>query len=52
MVSLRTGTPDFLRLLAGEAHPPTLMLDGRLEIRGDLAVAARIGGMFGGPSPY
>ncbi len=52
VVSLRTGTPDFLRLLAGEAHPPTLMLDGRLEIRGDLAVAARIGEMFGGPSPY
>jgi alkanesulfonate monooxygenase SsuD/methylene tetrahydromethanopterin reductase-like flavin-dependent oxidoreductase (luciferase family) len=52
VVSIRVGTADFLRLLSGQAQPPALMLDGRLEIRGDLNIAPRIGEMFGGPSPY
>jgi alkanesulfonate monooxygenase SsuD/methylene tetrahydromethanopterin reductase-like flavin-dependent oxidoreductase (luciferase family) len=52
VVSIRTGAADFLRLLSGEAQPPTLLLDGRLEIRGDVGIAPRIGEMFGGPSPY
>jgi alkanesulfonate monooxygenase SsuD/methylene tetrahydromethanopterin reductase-like flavin-dependent oxidoreductase (luciferase family) len=52
VVSLRVAAPDFLRLLTGEARPPTLALEGRLEIHGDFAVAPRIGEMFGGPSPY
>jgi hypothetical protein len=52
VVGIRTGVADFLRLVAGEAQPPALVLDGRLEINGDLAIAPRIGEMFGGPSPY
>jgi alkanesulfonate monooxygenase SsuD/methylene tetrahydromethanopterin reductase-like flavin-dependent oxidoreductase (luciferase family) len=52
VVSVRTGAADFLRLVAGEAQPPALALDGRLDIVGDLAAAPRIGEMFGGPSPY
>jgi hypothetical protein len=27
-------------------------MDGRMELEGDLRVAARLGEMFGGPSPY
>ena len=52
VVSLSAGAADFLRLVSGEAHAPTLVLDGRLQIEGDLAMAPRIGEMFGGPSPY
>ncbi|HZE31690.1 MAG TPA: SCP2 sterol-binding domain-containing protein, partial [Actinoallomurus sp.] len=52
VVGIRSGAADFLRLMAGEAQPPALALDGRLEIDGDLAIAPRIGEMFGGPSPY
>jgi alkanesulfonate monooxygenase SsuD/methylene tetrahydromethanopterin reductase-like flavin-dependent oxidoreductase (luciferase family) len=52
VVSIRTGAADFLRLVSGEAHAPTLALDGRLTIQGDLAMAPRVGEMFGGPSPY
>jgi hypothetical protein len=52
VVSIRSGVADFLRLVAGEAQPPALVLDGRLEIDGDLAITPRIGEMFGGPSPY
>jgi alkanesulfonate monooxygenase SsuD/methylene tetrahydromethanopterin reductase-like flavin-dependent oxidoreductase (luciferase family) len=52
LVTITIGAADFLRLLSGEAQPPTLMLDGRLVLDGDLATAARIGEMFGGPSPY
>lgn len=52
VVSVRTRAVDFLRLLSGQAQAPALLLDGRLEVGGDLAVAARIGEMFGAPSPY
>jgi predicted lipid carrier protein YhbT len=52
VVSLRAGAADFLRLVTGEAQPPALMLEDRLEVRGDPAMAPRIGEMFGGPSPY
>jgi alkanesulfonate monooxygenase SsuD/methylene tetrahydromethanopterin reductase-like flavin-dependent oxidoreductase (luciferase family) len=52
VVSIRTGAADFLRLVAGEAQPPALALDGRLDVVGDLAMAPRLGEMFGGPSPY
>lgn len=52
VVSIRAGAADFLRLVSGEAHAPTLALDGRLTIEGDLATAPRVGEMFGGASPY
>jgi hypothetical protein len=52
VVGIHAGAADFLRLVAGEVQAPALALDGRLEIDGDLAIAPRIGEMFGGPSPY
>jgi alkanesulfonate monooxygenase SsuD/methylene tetrahydromethanopterin reductase-like flavin-dependent oxidoreductase (luciferase family) len=52
VVSLRAGAADFLRIATGEAQPPALMLEDRLEVHGDPAMAPRIGEMFGGPSPY
>ncbi|MEV4671751.1 MULTISPECIES: SCP2 sterol-binding domain-containing protein [Actinomadura] len=45
-------TADFLRILAGDANPATLLMDGRLELRGDHDLAPRLSEMFGGPSPY
>ena len=52
VVGFRLGAADFLRLVSGEVQPTDLILDGRLEIAGDIAVAPRVGEMFGGPSPY
>jgi alkanesulfonate monooxygenase SsuD/methylene tetrahydromethanopterin reductase-like flavin-dependent oxidoreductase (luciferase family) len=52
LVGIEVGAADFLRMLTGEANPPTMLLDGKLTVRGDLALAPRIGEMFGGPSPY
>jgi alkanesulfonate monooxygenase SsuD/methylene tetrahydromethanopterin reductase-like flavin-dependent oxidoreductase (luciferase family) len=49
---IRMALPDFARVVAGELHPAAAMMDGRIDIEGDLAVAARLGEMFGGPSPY
>jgi putative sterol carrier protein len=37
----------FVRIAAGELDPARAMLDGRLEIEGDYAVAGRLGEMFG-----
>jgi putative sterol carrier protein len=51
-VRIRMALPDFARVLAGELHPVAAMMQGRIQIEGDLAVAARLGEMFGGPSPY
>jgi alkanesulfonate monooxygenase SsuD/methylene tetrahydromethanopterin reductase-like flavin-dependent oxidoreductase (luciferase family) len=48
-VTLRTTVPAFARLAAREAFPPKLLLDGTLEIEGDLALAGRLAEMFGGP---
>jgi len=52
VVSVRIGAADFLRLVTGQVRPPALAIDGRLDVRGDLAMAPRIGGMFGGSRPY
>ena len=41
---------DFLRLISGGASGPQLFLVGRLKIRGDLFLAARIQSMFAIPS--
>ncbi|MFC9976236.1 LLM class flavin-dependent oxidoreductase [Spirillospora sp. NPDC127200] len=50
--TLVAGTADFLRVLAGDANPAVLLMDGRLKVRGDIELAPRISEMFGGPSPY
>ena len=51
-VTLRAGVADFVRIATGEANPGALLLDGKLEVEGDLDLAPRLSEMFGGPSPY
>jgi|SRR5437588_8376254 len=41
---------DFLKLISGNASGPQLFLVGRLKIRGDLFLAARVQSMFTIPS--
>lgn len=40
---------DFLRVGTGEIPAPSAVLSGQLNIRGDFALALRMGDMFGGP---
>ncbi|GAA2630094.1 LLM class flavin-dependent oxidoreductase [Actinomadura fulvescens] len=51
-ITILTGTADFLRTFTGDANPASLLMDGRLKIRGNLELAPKISEMFGGPSPY
>jgi putative sterol carrier protein len=51
-LTLRIGVADFVRLAAGDADAGKLLLDGRLDIKGDFEVAARMADMFGQPSMY
>ena len=51
-VLIRMALPDFARIVSGELHPAAAMMEGKLELEGDFRVAARLGEMFGGPSPY
>ncbi|MFS2295325.1 MAG: LLM class flavin-dependent oxidoreductase [Actinomadura sp.] len=51
-LTLTVATADFLRILAGDANPASLLVDGRLRLRGDVELAPRLSEMFGGPSPY
>lgn len=45
-VSLEIGAIDFIKLITGNASGPKLFLFGRLKVRGDLLLAARLPGMF------
>jgi putative sterol carrier protein len=51
-VTMRMTVPLFARVLAREVDPAKAMLEGRLDISGDFAVAARLGEMFGEPSRW
>ncbi|WUH97913.1 LLM class flavin-dependent oxidoreductase [Spirillospora sp. NBC_00431] len=51
-LTVTMATADFLRVLAGDVNPASLLMDGRLELRGDHYLAPRLSEMFGGPSPY
>jgi alkanesulfonate monooxygenase SsuD/methylene tetrahydromethanopterin reductase-like flavin-dependent oxidoreductase (luciferase family) len=51
-LTLTMGTADFLRVLAGDANPASLLMDGRLRLHGNFELAPRLSEMFGGPSPY
>jgi alkanesulfonate monooxygenase SsuD/methylene tetrahydromethanopterin reductase-like flavin-dependent oxidoreductase (luciferase family)/putative sterol carrier protein len=46
-VTLRADVPVFVRIAAGDLDPAKAMLEGKLEIEGDFAVAGRLGEMFG-----
>lgn len=49
-VHYRIGAVDFLRLVGGNASGPELFLFGRLQVRGDLILAARMPSMFDMPT--
>ena len=51
-VTLRTTVPVFMRIAAGELNPAKAILDEDLLIEGDFQVAAKLGEMFGGESPW
>jgi alkanesulfonate monooxygenase SsuD/methylene tetrahydromethanopterin reductase-like flavin-dependent oxidoreductase (luciferase family)/putative sterol carrier protein len=51
-VTLRARVPVFVRIAAGQLDPALAMLDGRLELEGDFAVAGRLGEMFGEDPRY
>jgi alkanesulfonate monooxygenase SsuD/methylene tetrahydromethanopterin reductase-like flavin-dependent oxidoreductase (luciferase family) len=51
-VRLHIGVADFMRLMAGEANGAVLLLEGKIQLDGDLGLAPRLTEMFGGPSPY
>jgi len=50
-VTLRTNVPDFVRMVAREAFPPRLLMEGALVIEGDYALAGRLPEMFGAEIP-
>lgn len=52
VLTLEVRTADFLRVLAGDANPAKLIMDGKMQLRGDFELAPRLSEMFGGPSPY
>jgi alkanesulfonate monooxygenase SsuD/methylene tetrahydromethanopterin reductase-like flavin-dependent oxidoreductase (luciferase family)/putative sterol carrier protein len=45
-VTLRMGVATFGHILAGELEPGRAFLEGRIQVEGDLMVAARLGEMF------
>lgn len=45
-VSLKIGALDFIKLITNRASGPQLFLFGKLKIRGDLMMAARMPGYF------
>jgi hypothetical protein len=47
-VTMRASVPDFVRLVSREAFAPKLLLEGRVEVEGDFALAGRLDEMFGG----
>jgi alkanesulfonate monooxygenase SsuD/methylene tetrahydromethanopterin reductase-like flavin-dependent oxidoreductase (luciferase family) len=49
-LKLMLGVADFVRIAGRDLDPGKALLTGRLDLEGDLAVAARLGEMFGQPS--
>lgn len=52
VVTIGVGLADFIRLVTGASTAFDLIAAGKLTIDGDMAVAARLGDMFGGDSAY
>jgi alkanesulfonate monooxygenase SsuD/methylene tetrahydromethanopterin reductase-like flavin-dependent oxidoreductase (luciferase family)/putative sterol carrier protein len=48
-LTLKLGVVDFVRLAGGDLDPGKALLTGRMDMEGDLAIAARLGEMFGQP---
>jgi alkanesulfonate monooxygenase SsuD/methylene tetrahydromethanopterin reductase-like flavin-dependent oxidoreductase (luciferase family)/putative sterol carrier protein len=49
-LTLKLRLADFVRLAGGDLDPGKALLTGRMDLQGDLAVAARLGEMFGRPA--
>jgi alkanesulfonate monooxygenase SsuD/methylene tetrahydromethanopterin reductase-like flavin-dependent oxidoreductase (luciferase family) len=49
-LQLKLGLADFVRLAGRDLDPGKALLTGRMDMEGDLALAARLGEMFGQPS--
>ena len=49
-LKLKLAVADFVRIAGRDLDPGKALLTGRLDLEGDLAVAARLGEMFGQPS--
>jgi putative sterol carrier protein len=50
-LTVRLAVADMIRVAGGELDLGTALFDGRLRGEGDLALATRLGPMFGAPSP-
>jgi len=50
-VTFTIGPVDFVKLIAGVESGPKLFVFGRMKIRGNLMLAARVQGFFRAPSP-
>jgi alkanesulfonate monooxygenase SsuD/methylene tetrahydromethanopterin reductase-like flavin-dependent oxidoreductase (luciferase family) len=50
-LTMKLGMADFVRLAGRDLDPGKALLTGRMDIEGDLALAARLGEMFGQPGP-
>jgi len=50
-VTLQIGAASLVKLAAGE-NPAIVLMEGQLDIKGDIGVAMRLPEMFGGTSPY
>ena len=46
-VTVRMSVPDFARIVTGELQPAVAFMQGKIQVEGDLAVAARLSEMFG-----
>ena len=51
-LTLRMALPTFARIIAGQLPPAQAFMEGRIELDGDLQLAARMGEMFGQTSPF
>jgi alkanesulfonate monooxygenase SsuD/methylene tetrahydromethanopterin reductase-like flavin-dependent oxidoreductase (luciferase family)/putative sterol carrier protein len=51
-LTIKMSVSDFARLAGRDLDPVKALLTGRLDLEGDFAVAARLGEMFGQPSPF
>jgi alkanesulfonate monooxygenase SsuD/methylene tetrahydromethanopterin reductase-like flavin-dependent oxidoreductase (luciferase family)/putative sterol carrier protein len=49
-LTLKLGVVDFVRMAGGDLDPGKALLTGRMDLEGDLAIAARLGEMFGRPA--
>jgi hypothetical protein len=48
-LTMKLGVADFVRMAGRDLDPGKALLTGRMDLEGDLALAARIGEMFGQP---